>query len=347
MVEKTEEATGEKNMPAVNSNILVDKIIESIQLSGGNAVHISEKGKSHPRIFMVNNFDVNYSIWVYIWTLTHGGRVSLPNEFRIQMTSVSSPLPMNPKGITVLMGYHPDLQVFAGFDLTRHKTFTVGSPSVQIDISALQNALQNGLSFIKKDNDEIAVGIRPDQFLSYCINAEQLHIYGAETDLMSILNRAVELENINDEITTFNAERKRIISNIYKLSRNANFRCMVLNAYENRCAVTRMQLRLVDAAHILPVASEESNDLITNGIALSPTLHRAYDNCLIFLDEQYYVRLNEQKAEELISLHLDGGFNQLKSFINKKIHLPHDCNQRPNIEYIKKANMFRRIPGYY
>ncbi|MFN5474519.1 MAG: HNH endonuclease, partial [Pseudanabaena sp.] len=41
------------------------------------------------------------------------------------------------------------------------------SPSVQIGISAIHSALQNGLSFVTKDNDEIAIGVRPDQFLIY------------------------------------------------------------------------------------------------------------------------------------------------------------------------------------
>jgi putative restriction endonuclease len=55
-------------------------------------------------------------------------------------------------------------------------------------------------------------------------------------------------------------------------------------AYGNRCAVTRVQLRLVDAAHILPVGTTGSADHVRNGIALSPTYHRAFDAGLIYLD---------------------------------------------------------------
>ncbi len=334
-------------MPAINPNVLVNTIIEAIQQSGGTAVYISDSVRTHPRNFLVNHFGSTYNIWIYIWTLTHGGRVSLPDEYRIQMTSVSSPLQLNPNGLTVLMGYHPDLQMFAGFDLSKHRTFTTGSPSVQIDISALHDALQNGLSFVIKDNDEIAVGVRPDQFISYCINAEQLHLYGAETQLSTILNRAVELQTIPEiDISSLTSERRRIVDSISRFSRDANFRRTVLNAYENRCAVTRAQLKLVDAAHILPVASQDSSDHITNGIALSPTLHRAYDNCLIYLDENYFIRLNEEKANELRTLQLDGGLGQFSALLNTRIHLPHDNLQRPNINYIRLANRFRRIPGY-
>ncbi|MDH3976312.1 MAG: HNH endonuclease, partial [Deltaproteobacteria bacterium] len=272
---------------------------------------------------------------------------SLPDEYRIQMTSVSSPLPKNPDGLTVLMGYHPDLRMFAGFDLNKHSTFTAGSPSVQIDITAIHAALQHGLSFTIKDNDEIAIGVRPDQFLSYCLNADALHLYGAEMKLTKILTKAVELQVIPpQDISSLASDRKKVVETVIKNSRDANFSRKVLAAYDNRCAVTRTQLRLLDAAHILPVPSDDSSDHITNGIALSPTFHRAYDNCLIYLDENFVMKLNKEKVEELKFKKLDGGLKQFSSFLEKKIHLPIDINQRPRIEYIKMANEHRRIPGY-
>ena len=334
-------------MPAVSPNLIVNEIIDSIQQSGGVAVYTSTTTRTHPRKFLVSYYGNTYSIWVYIWTLTHGGRVSLPDEYRIHMTSVSSPLLKNPNGLTVLLGYHPDLRIFAGFDLEKHSTFTAGSPSVQINIAALHSALQNGLSFVTKDNDEIAIGVRADQLLTYCLNSQELHLYGAEANLASILTKAVELQEIpENDILSLAADRRRIVESISKYSRAANFRKLVLNAYDNRCAITRTQLRLVDVAHILPVASDHSSDLVTNGIALSPTFHRAYDNCLIYLDEDYAIQLNKEKAKELENINLDGGIREFCSHLNKKIHLPIDPNQRPIVEYIQKANMYRRIPGY-
>lgn len=334
-------------MPAVSPNIIVKQLIDAIQQSGGVAAYVSESVRTHPRKFIVSYLGNTHSLWVYVWTLTHGGRVSLPDEFRIQMTSVSSPLPINPNGLTVLMGYHPDLGVFSGFDLKKHSVFTVGSPSVQINITTLHSALQNGLSFTTKDNDEIAIGVRADQFLSYCLNAELLHLYGAESNLTEMLSKAAELQEIpQDDIASLAADRKQIVENVSRYSRDANFRKLVMGAYDNRCAITRAQLRLVDAAHILPVPSEDSSDHVTNGMALSPTFHRAYDNCLIYLDEDYVMRLNQEKAEELKAVNLDGGLNQFCSFLDKKIHLPIDKNQRPRVDYIAKANEYRRIPGY-
>jgi putative restriction endonuclease len=334
-------------MPAVSPSVIVNEIIEAIQQSGGVAAYVSKSIRNHPRNFIISYLGTTYSLWVYIWTLTRGGRVSLPEEYRIQLTSVSSPLPRNPNGLTVLMGYHPDLRMFAGFDLEKHSTFTPGSSSVQIGITAIHAALQNGLSFTAKDNDEIAIGVRPDQFLSYCLNAAPLHLYGAESDLTEMLTKAVELQEIpQQDIASLAAGRKQIVENVSRYSRDANFRKLVMGAYDNRCAVTRTQLRLVDAAHILPVPSGDSSEHVTNGVALSPTFHRAYDNCLIYLDENFVMKLNEKKAEELRANNLDGGLKQFRSFLDKKIHLPIDINQRPRIEYIRMANEYRRIPGY-
>ncbi|MHC5767118.1 MAG: HNH endonuclease [Nostoc sp.] len=161
------------------------------------------------------------------------------------------------------------------------------------------------------------------------------------------MTKAVELEKIPElEISTLAVERRRIVENVSRYSRDANFKKVVLTAYENRCAVTRFQLRLVDAAHILPVISTDSSDNVTNGMALSPTFHRAYDNCLIYLDETYVMRLNTEKADELRKYNLAGGINEFQLFLDKKIHLPLDINQRPRVEYIKMANKHRRIPGY-
>jgi putative restriction endonuclease len=334
-------------MPAISPSQIVSKLIDAIQQSGGVAAYVSETARTHPRKFIISHLGTTYSLWVYIWTLTHGGRVNLPNEYRVQMTAVSSPLKMNPDGITVLMGYHPDLQMFAGFDLKKHSTFTQGSPSVQIDITAINEALQNGLSFTTKENNEIAIGVRPDQFLCYCLNSAPLHLYGAESKLMNVLTKAVGLQNITaQDISSLAADRKLIVESISRYSRDANFRKSVLGAYDNRCAVTRAQLRLVEAAHILPVPVDDSSDHVTNGMALSPTFHRAYDNCLIYLDEGFMVRLNKEKAKELTTNSLDGGLQQFCAYLDKKIHLPIDVNQRPRVEYIKLANKHRRIPGY-
>ncbi len=261
------------------------------------------------------------------------------------MTSVQSPLEIPGDGPTVLVGFEPESGLFAGFDLARHMTFTTGSPSVQIDIQELRRAEIEGMSFHRKSNDEIAIGIRPDQFISYALNAESLHRYGREGNMFRLLTRATALEDIaQEEIDPLSTERQRIVQTVSRLSRLGTFRQQVLFAYGSKCAVTRVQLRLVEAAHILPVGAPGSADSVRNGIALSPTYHRAYDNGLIYLDEEFRMRLNTQEVAALERLNLSRGVERFREPLGR-IFLPPDRRQWPAPDFIRRANRFRNIPA--
>lgn len=331
-------------MPALSPQQLTEAFLDAFNESGCAAVLLSST-RQHPRRFLISlPNDEPCEVWVYAWTLTPGGRPQLKDEFRIQMTSVSSPLGANPSGDTAIMGYEPDIKTFAGFDLNRHKIFTTGSPSVQIAKSALHEALQNGLAFHRKSNSEIAIGVRADQLVNYILNSESFHRHGKDAQVAEFLRRATSLSPISDkDLMTLSQPRKRLIQTAARLSRAANFKKQILGAYDNRCAVTRLQLRLVDAAHIHPVGAPGSIDHVRNGLALSPTIHRAYDNRLIYLDEEYNIRVNPEKEAQLKNLNLDAGLSAFKSMLGK-IHLPHDKRQWPDPEWIKKANRFRQIP---
>jgi putative restriction endonuclease len=330
-------------MPATRRAVILQAVLDAIHESGYSAVLITS-ARHHPARFAVVSPDgKEFTLAVYAWTLTPGGRPQLVHEYRIQMTSVTSPLAVDPREVTVLVGYEPNLQLFGGFDLNRHRTFTTGSPSIQIDIRTVQQALQDGLAFGRKSNNEIAVGIRPDQFMAYATNADNLHRYGKDAATFDLLTRATSLEVIPEqEINVLSTQRQRVLQTVSRLSRLANFRQTVLQAYGMRCAVTRVQLKLVDAAHILPVGAPGSADDVRNGIALSPTYHRAFDNGLIFLDEELRMRINRAKEAHLANMRLTGGIDSFKSPLGR-IHLPPDMRQRPSASFIARANRFRQI----
>ena len=250
---------------------------------------------AHPRQYSIVRDDQHDSMWAYCWSLTPGGRPSLPHEYRIQMTTVSSPLPHNPSGYTVLLGYDQDRKVFAGYDLTRHTTFTTGSPSVQVNVETLNQALQSGLAFEVKSNEEIVIGVRSDLLLYYVHNAIELHKLGEDAASLDIVRRASVLEEISAiQVLSLSQQRQIVVRETSRWSRSASFRRQVLTAYDNRCAVTRWQLNIIEAAHILPVAAgTKSIDDVRNGIALSPTYHRAFDNGLIYLNHTMEMLLND------------------------------------------------------
>lgn len=319
------------------------RIVEAIAESGAVGLSVPN-GAGNPRKFLISSGSGTLSLWAYAWTLTHGGRPSLPDEYRIQMTTVASPLPANPDGYTVLLGYEPNLQLFAGFDLRRHALFTEGSPSVQVDIRQMRQALQDGLSFDRKANDEIAVGVRPDLFLFYCLHAGELHEAGENDGTLGVLSKASQMKPVADsELATLSRERRRLVREVSQVARSASFRMRVLQAYGFRCAVTRGQMRLVEAAHILPVSfGQGSVDDVRNGIALSPTYHRAFDVGLIYLDHALNMRLNEARTTELRRMNLDAGIPALAESLGR-IHVPADPRQYPAAQFVRLANQYREI----
>jgi putative restriction endonuclease len=85
----------------------------------------------------------------------------------------------------------------------------------------------------------------------------------------------------------------------HRALRALDFRERVLDAYRNRCAMCGIQLRLLEGAHILPVAEPASTDETANGVALCALHHRAYDRSLVTFDPEYHVHVNEERVEEL------------------------------------------------
>jgi putative restriction endonuclease len=212
------------------------------------------------------------------------------------------------------------------------------------NINAIRTALRDGFAFARKGNDEIVVAFRPDQILSYCINVDELHTFGADAVISDLLTKATRSEPIPDAaIAALPKERRRIVSTVARLARDSDFRRKVIIAYDRKCAVTGLQLRLVDAAHIVPVGAEGSSDDVTNGLCLSPTYHRAYDRGLIVLTEKYEMQINRKKERELTRLGVSGGLAEFKSPLGRQILLPADRRQWPAIEYIRSANEVRRI----
>jgi putative restriction endonuclease len=87
------------------------------------------------------------------------------------------------------------------------------------------------------------------------------------------------------------ADRPRVERLIATIERDARFRQTVMTAYDYRCAVSGFAAegvrpgritRLLEAAHVQPVA-EHGPDDITNGLALTPTLHKLFDEGLFTL----------------------------------------------------------------
>jgi len=87
-------------------------------------------------------------------------------------------------------------------------------------------------------------------------------------------------------------------------------------------------ISMIDACHIIPF-SESYNDTITNGIALCPNLHRAFDRGLISVNNNFEIIVNKRFTEPNKSSH------SIKQFEGSKILLPNNPQFYPSIESLK------------
>ena len=108
------------------------------------------------------------------------------------------------------------------------------------------------------------------------------------------------------------------------------FRKAVLEIYDGRCAISGMKLEfgksvsLVDACHIVPFADAQG-DTITNGIALSPTLHRAFDRGLVSVSDNYQVLVHPRLTDHFPEV-------GIRQFSGRQLYLPSDSRFYPSLD---------------
>jgi putative restriction endonuclease len=321
---------------------LLDKIVQAVNDCDWNVLYISDIF-NHPFVLKIYNESESYLVRIYIWNLTHGGGAKRPkDEYRIQITGTDQ-FVKNSDELTLILGWWPDIGVFAGFDFNKHTGKLGFSPSIQIREESLRKAHINGISPCDKGNKEIAIAFRPDFLIDYLRNLEGLHQFGeSQKDLEileSVADNKIELnEAVLEQVTQ---PRQVIVKSIHKKLRDNSFKARVLTAYGHKCAFSGMQLRLVEAAHIIPVSHASSTDETCNGIALSALYHRAFDKSLVTFNENYQLLVNQNEVAKLKAMNLDAGLEQFVENLRPIIHVPPAVNDRPNVHLIKEANLLR------
>lgn len=321
---------------------LLNVVEGALRADSFNILHLSQPG-THPGRYQVIRGDQAYRLCVYIWNLTHGGRNRPVDEWRIQVTGIDR---FEPEigGKTLILGWWDDTGVFAGFDLSRHIGDFGASPSIQLREAALHQAVLNGFAPHNKGNGELAIAFRPDFLATYIQNLELLHGCGEIDREVQLLHQiGQDPASLTDmEITEDIAEPRRYaVVSTKKALREMDFRDRVLTAYGQRCAMCDIQLRLLDGAHILPVAHPDSTDGTNNGVALCTLHHRAFDRSLVTFDPDFRIHLNEEVLEELKSIDQVGGYKKFRKTLRPILSLPPDKKDRPAANFIEAANELR------
>ncbi|HEV7351254.1 HNH endonuclease [Telluribacter sp.] len=114
-------------------------------------------------------------------------------------------------------------------------------------------------------------------------------------------------------------------------ARNTLFRREITRIYDDTCCITGVRVAahysfsMVDACHIVPFYKTYNNHP-TNGIALCPNLHRAFDKGAISIDTKYRVMVSPTFVENEKSTY------SLKSVAGKQIELPKEERYLPDPE---------------
>jgi putative restriction endonuclease len=118
--------------------------------------------------------------------------------------------------------------------------------------------------------------------------------------------------------------------------RGGVFKKTIPKIYDFTCSVSGMKItsshniQMVDACHIYPF-SLSNDDTISNGIALSPNLHRAFDRGLITINTEYIVRVSPTVSENETAF-------SLSQFEGIQISLPKETSWYPSVEYLNWHN---------
>jgi putative restriction endonuclease len=250
----------------------------------------------------------------------------------------------HPHQKTLVLGWSEDFETFAGFDYRRHSGVIGAFPSMQISRDSLTDARQLGFAPTLKGNGETAIAFRADFAATYVEHLWALHDTGAVSKEANILAKiSANPESVADrEIEAVVAPQRRMeLVATRRAARDAQFRRRVLNAYGHRCAMCGSQLRLLDAAHVLPVDQPGSTDDTDNGVALCALHHRAYDRALVAFNPNYELHVSAGQVAELSALSLNGGLQQFQAALKSTLLLPPDPRDYPKSHFIIAANKVR------
>ncbi len=160
-----------------------------------------------------------------------------------------------------------------------------------------------------------------------------------QQDLFGVLESKILMDN--PEI--YKREMEQIIESKDEdelFLRGSFFKREVPRIYNFTCSISELSISsmsnvsMIDACHIVPF-SQSRNDTISNGIALCPNVHRAFDRGLLSIDEEYKVLVSDSFKESSTNY-------SLKALEGKPLQLPQQKAYWPSQENLDwhRINVF-------
>jgi putative restriction endonuclease len=268
------------------------------------------------------------SLKIYLWTVTpdksasgrpageHKSQIILPNTAKGDRQIFE----LTPSTPVYLLGWSPAFSVFVLWEIERHQGAAY-SKNIQVREELLQIASEQGWAVaeprrLKGGPLEVRCAVHP-------AHLERLLVASREADERELEGQArqVFLEssapefNITDSKTDPSAldevlQWRRMV-NQQRLERSSRFAAQVLPLYDYSCAICKIQLNAVEAAHIIPVHDPRSEDEPWNGIALCRNHHKLFDSRIVLVDRDAFVRTDKPTLDLLHNTGRAGGLGSL------------------------------------
>lgn len=312
-------------------------LIDNLNLYTENAFYIEG---NNPYTFSINK----KIVYVYIRNVHQSGQNrSNPDECRIQVGDSQNFLQAINSGKHVhILGYFDDENVFTAWNpyMFRDRINVKKTVSKYSRFSVQKDANKNGISLYVDNTGDTAITFKPEYIGLYLENYTNMHLLN-KSELMELIEKYNSLNASENEEEQIKIREFDYTVTHTHAPRDPNFKRIVDKIYGHRCAVCGMQLELVEAAHIIPHSHEKGSDDPTNGICMCALHHAAYDKGLIYIDERYKIKVNDDKVSYLEKIKRDGGISKFLRLHNEELDLP--SSNRPSVEFLKVANAIRGI----
>lgn len=341
-------------MPGIPFPKLVDEFVATLERLSATVIRKRNRDTQRPAELRVLTGDGPTDCLLYLWAVTPGGNNRPANERRIQATGLHAQrLPLVPGVRTLVGGWNEESGVYVFWDARRHVDFGLrDSNSLQVTKETLEAAHRIGIATqvrpTQTGSEEVVVAVIPDSLLWYVQNGLALHNADRDaTGVQSLVDATHEdearfIDESQDEIQTV---RRYDLVELMRAYRDAKFRPAVLRAYRYQCAVCQTALKLVDAAHIVPVSYPQSTDDVTNGLALCRLHHGAYDNALLGIRSDYSIIVNNERETALTAISLHMGLDAFKAALPPHITVPSEVEIRPDPRNLRLGLEARRFPA--
>ena len=322
----------------LNPNDLRYLLIDSLRLYSDNVVFIDG---NNPYRFSINK----KTFYVLIKNIHESGDGrENQDECRIQVAKTQNfNSALNSGNDVIVLGYFADVKVFTAWNpfMMRDRFNKKQTISLYSRFSSQKTAKKQKISTYLDNNGQIVISFSPEYLGLYFENFASMHSL-SQQELRNLAEKS-DVLNSQDRDGKFESSEGELSINHSRSKRDPEFAGKVYDAYNHKCAMCGIGLKLIEGAHIIPLAHKLSTDEIDNGISLCALHHTAYDKSLIYFDEEMNILINEKKIEYLEKVGLDSGIRKFEKLAFEKIQLPNNHTLRPNIENIKIANNIRAI----